>query len=41
MDGGAKIAKDLAALPPHMAGFTQKSISSHVPVPAPQLAATG
>src|SRR5260370_8936619 len=34
MDGGAKIAEDLAALPLRMTGFTQKSISSHVPVPA-------
>jgi hypothetical protein len=33
MDGGAKIAEDFAALPLRMAGFTQKSISSHVPVP--------
>src|SRR5260370_37366172 len=32
MDGGAKIAEDLAALPLRMTGFTQKSISSHVPV---------
>jgi len=33
MDGGAKIAEDLAALPLRMTGFTQKSISSHVPFP--------
>src|SRR5260370_42237608 len=31
MDGGAKIAEDLAALPLRMTGFTQKSISSQLP----------
>src|SRR5260370_12594650 len=34
MDGGAKIAEDLAALPLRMTGFTQKSISSQLPVPS-------
>src|SRR5260370_33829125 len=42
MDGGAKSAEDLAALPLRMTGFTQKSISSHVPVPhSPQDVAPG